>query len=105
MSTKAPAIPLAPVQYEQKYQDQLNRILTQYFNQNDNPGQVAGSASKVGTSSVIAAMTFNQPPRLAATTTAQLSYSFATTADIAYLRVGDVYVDTSAGNVLKMKTS
>lgn len=102
MPNKAPAIPLAPVQYEQKYQDQLNRILTQYFAQVDNPGQVAGSASEVGTANVVAGMTFNQPSKPSGT--AQI-YSFATTADIAYLRVGDVYVDTSAGNVLKMKTS
>jgi len=99
MTTKAPVIPLAPVQYEQKYQDQLNNILRQYFNQNDNPGQVAGSAAAVGTTKVVAAMNFSRPSG-----TAQL-YSFATQADLANLRVGDVYVDTSANNVLKMKTS
>jgi hypothetical protein len=99
MPTKAPTIPLAPTQYEQKYQDQLNNILRQYFNQNDNPGQVAGSAAAVGTTKVVAGMNFSRPQG-----TTQI-YSFATTADIANLRVGDVYVDTSAGNVLKMKTS
>jgi len=153
MPVTTPVIPLAPVQYEQKYQDQLNRILAQYFNQNDNPGQVAGSAEKVGTTSVVAGMTFNRAtPTVAAgsfvvgtqyriatigttnftligasantvgitftatgvgtgTGTANLvsgtaqTYSFATQADLANLRVGDVYVDTSASNVLKMKTS
>jgi hypothetical protein len=99
MPIPTPVIPLAPIEYEQKYQDQLNRILAQYFNQNDNPGQVAGSAEKVGTTKVVAGMTFSRPSG-----TTQI-YSFATTADIANLRVGDVYVDTSAGNVLKMKTS
>ena len=99
MPNKAPAIPLAPIEYEQKYQDQLNRILAQYFAQVDNPGQVAGAATNVGTSKAISAMNFS---RLSGT--AQL-YSFATTADLAYLRVGDVYVDTAAGNVLKMKIS
>lgn len=32
---KSPALPLAPVQYMQQYQDQLNNILRLYFNQID----------------------------------------------------------------------
>ena len=32
---KAPTLPLAPVQYHQQYQDQLNNILRLYFNQID----------------------------------------------------------------------
>lgn len=32
---RAPALPLAPVQYDQRYQDQLNNILRQYFTQLD----------------------------------------------------------------------
>jgi hypothetical protein len=32
---KSPALPLAPVQYTQQYQDQLNNILRLYFNQID----------------------------------------------------------------------
>ena len=99
MAVTIPALPMAPIEYDQKYQDQLNNILRQYFTQTNNPGQVAGSASGVGTARVVAGMTFNRP--LATTDI----YSFATTADLANLRIGDVYVDTSAGNVLKMKTS
>lgn len=34
--TKAPALPFSPVQYDRQYQDALNNILRQYFNQNDN---------------------------------------------------------------------
>lgn len=34
--TRTPALPFAPVQYDQHYQDQLLRILTQYLTQNDN---------------------------------------------------------------------
>lgn len=30
---KPPVFPLAPAQYDQKYMDQLLRILTQYLNQ------------------------------------------------------------------------
>jgi hypothetical protein len=34
--TKSPALPLAPVAYERAYQDSVNNILRQYFNQVDN---------------------------------------------------------------------
>jgi hypothetical protein len=100
MTAKAPSLPLAPVEYDQKYQDQLNGVLRQYFNQLDNPGRMAGAASKVGTVDVVAAMNFSQPAAGSTTT-----YSFATEADLANLRIGDVYIDTTADNVLKMKTS
>lgn len=33
---QVPAFPFAPVQYEQKFQDQFQRVLTQYLAQNDN---------------------------------------------------------------------
>ena len=98
MTTKAPAFPLAPVEYQQQYQDQLNRILGQYFAQVDNPGQLAGSASNVGTAKVVSALNFSRP-----VATGGSAYSFPTQADLTNLRVGDVYVDTSASNVLKMK--
>jgi len=32
---KAPALPLAPVEYQQKYADDLNNVLRLYFNQID----------------------------------------------------------------------
>jgi hypothetical protein len=98
MSSKAPALPLAPVEYSQKYQDQLNGVLRQYFNQIDNPGRVAGSAEQVGTTKVVAALNFSKPNGSGGS-----AYSFPTQADLSNLRAGDVYVDTSAGNVMKMK--
>jgi hypothetical protein len=98
MTTKAPSLPLAPVQYDRAYQDTLNNILRQYFNQLNNPGAIAGSAEGVGTTSVVAALNFSRPDGLGGTV-----YSFPTQADLANLRAGDVYVDTSASNVLKMK--
>jgi hypothetical protein len=99
MARKAPALPLAPVQYDRDYQDQLNNILRQYFSQLDNPGPLAGAATGVGTAQVVAALNFSSPNATGGTV-----YSFPTQADLANLRIGDVYVDTSAGNVLKMKT-
>lgn len=98
MPTKAPSLPLAPIEYTQKYQDDLNNILRLYFAQVDNPGAIAGSASKVGTTAVVAALNFSQPNPAGGT-----QYSFPTQADLANLRIGDVYVDTTASNVLKMK--
>jgi hypothetical protein len=98
MTTRSPSLPLAPVQYDRAYQDTLNNILRQYFNQLNNPGAIAGSAEGVGTPNVIAALNFSRPDGLGGTV-----YSFPTQADLANLRAGDVYVDTSASNVLKMK--
>jgi hypothetical protein len=98
MSIRAPSLPLAPVEYDRTYQDTLNNILRQFFNQLNNPGTIAGSASGVGTINVIAALNFSQPDGSGGTV-----ISFPTQADLANLRVGDVYVDTSAGDVLKMK--
>lgn len=43
---KSPAIPFAPVQYQQQYQDQVNNVLRLYFNQIDtllNQFQVSGN--------------------------------------------------------------
>jgi hypothetical protein len=99
MPIRAPSLPLAPVEYDRTYQDTLNNILRQFFNQLNNPGTIAGSASGVGTTNVIAALNFSQPDGSGGTV-----ISFPTQADLANLRVGDVYVDTSAGDVLKMKT-
>lgn len=35
-SAQVPAFPFAPIQYEQRHQDQFHRILTQYLNQTNN---------------------------------------------------------------------
>jgi hypothetical protein len=99
MTIRAPSLPLAPVEYDRTYQDTLNNILRQFFNQLNNPGAISGSASGVGTTNVVAALNFSQPDGSGGTI-----ISFPTQADLANLRVGDVYVDTSAGDVLKMKT-
>ena len=98
-TTKAPALPLAPLEYSHQYQDQLNNILRLYFSQLDNPGASAGSTQRTPPSTVIAALNFSQPNRF--TNVQELSLPNQT--ELANLRVGDVYVDTSAGNVLKVK--
>lgn len=35
----APNLPVAPVDYQQRYQDQLNNVMRLYFNQVDNSTQ------------------------------------------------------------------
>jgi hypothetical protein len=77
-TTKAPNLPVAPNDYSADYLNQLCNILRLYFNSLDNPGACAAST-----------INFTMLP---------------TQADLASLKVGDVYVDTSAFNVLKIKT-
>ncbi len=97
-TTKAPALPLAPVQYDRAYQDTLNNILRQYFQQLDNPGPSAGSTLIVGTD-IVSAQNYS----IVDQTTQTRVVSLPTQADLANLRVGDLYYDTTAGNVVKIK--
>lgn len=102
-TTKAPVLPLAPVQYDRQYQDSLNNILRQYFQQLDNPGPCAASTQKTTTPTgvdIISAQNYSSVNQL---TQARI-VSLPTQADLADLRVGDLYYDTSAGNVVKIKT-
>jgi hypothetical protein len=68
-----PNLPLAPGQYASQYQEQLNNILRLFFNQLTNPGPIGGTTLNLD----IARM--------------------PTDADLATLRSGDVFYDTSGG--------
>jgi hypothetical protein len=96
-TTKAPNLPIAPVEYSQQYQDQLNNVLRLYFAQLDTPGVCAMSTLRTG-SRVVSALNFSQ-----ANATGIQVLSLPTQVEIADLRVGDVYVDTANANVLKVK--
>jgi len=74
-----PSLPLAPQDYDQSYQEQLNKILRLYFTRNSAPQDFAMRTFSVDVERM------------------------PTQTDIATLRVGDVYRDSSAGNVLKVK--
>jgi hypothetical protein len=78
--------------------EQLTNTLRLYFSQLDNAGPSAMSTERNG-ANLIAALNFSQPNRF----TNVRELSLPTQADLANLRVGDVYVDTTAGNVLKVK--
>jgi hypothetical protein len=92
MSTQdsiAPRLPVAPVEYDVRFMDEFIRILRLYFAQLDNTGPIQGTTLNLST--------INQ-------TTGATIISIPTQASLATLRVGDVYYDTTAGNVLKIKT-
>ena len=97
-TTKAPNLPIAPQEYNSYFMDQFANVLRLYFASLDNAGPCVMSTQRNGTR-VIAALNFSQPD--VATNTRVLSLPNQT--EYASLRTGDVYVDTSAGNVLKVK--
>ena len=97
-TTKFPTLPLAPVQYDQRYQDQLNNILRLYFAQLDNPGPSAGSTRRIlsaisGAEEVISGYNFSDFN----TVTKTRRISLPTQVDLAggKLRTGDLYYDTT----------
>ena len=86
LNATPPSLPLAPTEYERRYQDQLNNILRLYFNQLNNPGDMGGSSLNLNLETL------------------------PTEADLPTLRLGDVYRDTQDGvqatsQMLRIKTS
>lgn len=98
-TTKAPALPFAPVEYDRQYVDQLLNILRLYFQQLDNPGPSAASTQTITPTQIVSAMNFSTVDQA----TGLRVVSLPTQADIANIRIGDLYRDTSAGNVIKIK--
>ena len=95
-----PRLPSAPTEYNAQYQEQFMNILRLYFSQINSPPPAIFASAGVGTTGVVSGMTFAQP---SPTTPGQFVISLPTQADFANLRSGDVYYDTTAGNVLKIK--
>jgi hypothetical protein len=86
VGVKPPNLPLAPEEYQRYYQDQLNSILRLFFTQLSNPGGMEGTRLNLNLDTL------------------------PTDADIATLRLGDVYRDTQDGvqdnsQMLRIKTS
>jgi hypothetical protein len=90
----APRLPAAPVEYSQRFMDDLTNILRLYFTQLDNASPMLAASQNVGTTAVISALTFAQPDP---NNPGQFVLSLPTQADFANLRSGDVYCDTSGG--------
>jgi hypothetical protein len=99
-NVRAPMLPVAPVEYNAQFMQELLRILRLYFNQLDNAGPMSAATQRVN-GQIIAALSFTQPDPANPNTVA---LSLPSQADLGNLRVGDVYYDSTAGNVLKVKT-
>ena len=95
-----PRLPAAPNEYDRQYMEQLINVLRLYFNQLDNASPAIFASQGVGTTAVVTALTCAQPDL---TTPGATQVSLPTQADLANLRAGDIYYDTTAGNVLKIK--
>jgi len=95
-----PRLPAPPNEYDQQYIEQLISILRLYFAQLDNASPAVFASQNIGTTNVVTALTCAQPDPAAPTTP---KASLPTQADLAYLRAGDIYYDTTAANVLKIK--
>jgi hypothetical protein len=93
-------LPVAPVEYNAQFMDQVLNILRLYFNQLDNAGPMAAATQRVN-GTIVAGLSFVQPDPAVPNT---FTVSLPTQADLSNLRVGDIYYDTTAGNVLKVKT-
>jgi hypothetical protein len=88
-NTIAPRLPAAPIEYDQRFMEEFLRILRLYFAQLDNNGPLQGTTLNLSS--------INQITGIA-------NIILPTQASLATLRKGDVYYDTTAGNVLKIKT-
>jgi hypothetical protein len=95
-----PRLPAAPNEYDRQYMEQLINVLRLYFNQLDNASPAVFASQGVGTATVVTALTCAQPDP---TTPGASEVSLPTQADLANLRAGDIYYDTTASNVLKIK--
>ena len=89
-----PRLPAAPAEYDPQYQEQFANVLRLYFNQLSSIAPVVFASSGVGTSDVVAGLSFAQPDPA---NPGQFKISLPTQADLANLRSGDVYYDTSGG--------
>ncbi len=98
-NVRAPRLPDPPVEYDRQYINQLLGILRLYFNQLDNGGPMTAATQRIN-GDIVAALSFVQPDP---TSPGASSLSLPTEADFDRLRAGDVYYDTTAGNVLKVK--
>jgi hypothetical protein len=99
-SVVQPRFPSAPDQYDPRYIEQLINVLRLYFNQLDNASPAVFASQGVGTTDVVTALTCAQPDL---NNPGQFVASLPTQTDLANLRKGDIYYDTTAGNVLKIK--
>jgi len=95
-----PRLQSAPAEYDQVWMNNLVSQLRLYFTQIDNAGPMVAASSNIGTTSVKSGLNFSHPNP---SNPNKFVSSLPTQADLSNLRSGDVYYDTSANNVLKIK--
>lgn len=95
----APRLPSPTQEYDAQYMAQLVNILRLYFNQLNNASPISAATQRNG-SKITTALSFAQPEP---GNPGAFVISLPTQVDLPNLRAGDVYYDTSAGNVLKVK--
>jgi hypothetical protein len=93
-NTNPPLLPIAPVDYDKRYLDQLTNVLRLFFAQLTNAGPMVASSQNIGGTGVVGGLTFTQPDPA---NPGQFKISLPTQVDFANLRSGDVYYDTSGG--------
>ena len=96
-TTSQPNLPLAPAEYKRQFFDDVFKILRLYFAQLDNPG-ICQASTNYKNGKILSAMNFSVINSLGVQVV-----SLPTQADVAKLKAGDLYYDTTAGNVLKIK--
>lgn len=96
----APRLQTAPAQYDPVWMNNFISQLRLYFTQLDNNGPIIASSSGVGGDNVVSGLSFIHPDP---NNLNKFVSSLPTQADLSNLRSGDIYYDTSANNVLKIK--
>jgi hypothetical protein len=91
---KPPLLPIAPVDYDKRYLDQLTNVLRLHLAQINNAGPMIASSQGIGSAEVVGGLTFAQPDPA---NPGQFKISLPTQVDFSNLRSGDVYYDTSGG--------
>jgi hypothetical protein len=84
-----PNLPVPPIEYSAAYMNQFLKVLQLYFTQVSNNGPLQGSTLNLSSINQI---------------TNRQDIVLPTQASLSSLRTGDIYYDTTAGNVLKIKT-
>lgn len=84
-----PNLPVPPIEYSAAYMNQFLKVLQLYFTQVSNNGPLQGSTLNLSSINQI---------------TNKQDIVLPTQASLSSLRTGDIYYDTTAGNVLKIKT-
>jgi len=89
----APRLPSPPKEYDPMFFQQLNNVLRLYFNGLDSSGPIVVATQRNSATDISSAISCARVDATGSTTV----ISLPTQADLANLRSGDIYYDTSGG--------